>query len=381
MIFKTPNLSAREIEVVHKIDEIRGKLNYSLQTPARWTGFLRRNSMARAIQGSNTIEGINVTFEEAVAVVEGEEIDRNQETRLAMAGYQSALTYILRLAEDNNFTINEEFIRSLHYLIMSYDFKKRPGQWRLGPIFVRREPSGERVYEGPEADKVPGLMREFVEELQSKDSSVPVMVRAAMAHLNLVMIHPFSDGNGRMGRTVQTLVLTRDGILNPLFSSIEEYLGSRGNTEAYYSVLAEVGAGSWHPERDARPWIRFCLHAHLQQALTLDRRVREIARLWGDLESEIQRRGLHERMVTALYDAAIGFSVKSERYRLSADISGQVAARDLRTLVEHRLLVPIGEKKGRIYRASPTLFEIREKTREPRKPLPTDIFDGQLNLF
>ena len=60
-----------------------------------------------------------------------------------------------------------------------------------------------------------------------------------MAHLNLVMIHPFRDGNGRMARALATLVLTRSDIGEPEFSSIEEWLGA--NTEDYYSVLAHTG--------------------------------------------------------------------------------------------------------------------------------------------
>jgi len=85
-----------------------------------------------------------------------------------------------------------------------------------------------------------------------------------MAHLNLVMIHPFRDGNGRMARCLQSLVLARGGVLSPMFMSIEEYLGR--NTHNYYNVLAQVGGGSWQPERDTRPWIRFILTAHLRQA-------------------------------------------------------------------------------------------------------------------
>jgi Fic family protein len=381
MIFRTPKVDPKELEVIAKIDEIRKKLQNTLRTTYRWTGFLRRNMIAKNIQGSNTIEGYNVTFEEAVAVVEGEQIDANVETRLALEGYRKALTYIMRLSDDQDYTFNEELIRSLHYMMMSHNETKHPGQWRPGPIYVRREPSGERVYEGPDAVLIPSLMHEFVKSVQECDDTVPVVVRAAMAHLNLVMIHPFSDGNGRMGRTVQTFVLTKDGILSPPFSSIEEYLGSRSNTDSYYTVLADVGVGSWHPESDARPWVRFCLHAHLQQAVTIDRRVKEIARLWSDLESEIEHRGLHERVINALFDAAIGFAVRSERYSKTADVSGQVASRDLRSLVESGLLTAKGEKRGRIYFASPFLIALRDKTREIKKPLPSDIFKEQLNLF
>lgn len=145
--------------------------------------------------------------------------------------------------------------------MIKHDLRKNPGQWRPGDIYVRREESGEIVYQGPSSGEVPQLIDELLKDLRRDES--PLLVKAAMAHLNLVLIHPFSDGNGRMGRCLQTLVLARDRVLAPVFSSIEEFLGR--NTEAYYEILADVGAGSWHPERDARPWIRFCLRAHYIQ--------------------------------------------------------------------------------------------------------------------
>ncbi len=380
MIYRTPAVDAQELTVIGQIDATRDKLRYSLQNPTRWTGVLRRNQFAKAIQGSNTIEGYQVTYEDAVGIVEGERVETDIATQMAIEGYQRALTYILRLADDPSFSFDESLIKSLHYMMIEHDTEKHPGKWRNGPIYVRREPSGERVYEGPDASLVPSLMREFAEDTQRVESQAPVLVKAAMAHLNLVMIHPFSDGNGRMGRAIQTLVLTRDGILSPLFSSIEEYLGSRGNTEAYYSVLASVGQGQWNPGNDARPWVRFCLRAHLQQALTLDRRVKEIARLFSDLEAEIHKRNLNQRMIYALYDAAIGFRVRSERYRISADVSPQVAAKDLQLLVQQGLLIPKGEKRGRTYFASKELVEIRDNARELRKVVTQDLFGQQLDL-
>lgn len=295
-------------------------------------------------------------------------MDAAPEPWAAVVGYRNALTYVMQLSDDIHFTLNEELIRALHNLMLLHDPSKHPGRWRPGAIYVRREPSGEIVYEGPDAELVPGLMREFVESTSSKDPQAHVIVRAAMAHLNLVTIHPFSDGNGRMGRAIQTLVLARADILAPPFCSIEEWLGSRGNTHAYYDILGQVGAGHWHPERDARPWIRFCIGAHLQQALTVARRVKEADRLWGELEIELARRGLDERMMPVLYDAAIGIRVRSARYRLAAEVSSQVAARDLRTLVKEGLLEPKGEKRGRSYIAAEPLKEIYRRTREPRVP-------------
>ena len=161
MIFKTPTMEGPELEVISQIDEIRQRLRFALLTPTKWTGMLRRNQLAKAIQGSNTIEGYQVTYEEAVGVVEGEKIDTSTETRLAIEGYQRALTYVLRLSADPHYSFNESLIRSLHFMLLEHDLTKHPGQWRNGPIYVRREPSGERVYEGPDgARSVPRCRRD-----------------------------------------------------------------------------------------------------------------------------------------------------------------------------------------------------------------------------
>ena len=249
-------------------------------------------------------------------------------------------------------------------MMLSYDLTKNPGRWRPGSIFVRNEPSGQIVFEGPPAEAVPQLMAELTASLRL-GAEVPPMVRAAMAHLNLVMIHPFSDGNGRMGRALQTLILAREGILARQFCSIEEYLGR--NTQSYYDVLAEVGQGSWGPERDAVSWVRYCLKAHFYQASTFLRRTRELQKLWDALEVEIQGRRLPERVIFALADAAMGLRVRSSTYRAAVkEISAQIASRDLKLLVDERLLMPEGERRGRVYTASPIVKSIRERTRESR---------------
>jgi len=143
-------------------------------------------------------------------------------------------------------------------------------------------------------------------------------------------------------------------------------------------VLAQVGQGSWHPERDTRPWIEFCLTAHYRQAATLLQRTREIRALWDVLEVECRERGLPERMLYALSDAAQGLRVRNATYRPIADISEGLASRDLKALVEQGFLIPKGERRGRFYVASERLAELRAATRESRRvedpyeePLPT----------
>ncbi|MBY0495973.1 MAG: Fic family protein [Cyanobacteria bacterium] len=317
---------------------------------------------AKAIQGSNSIEGIHVTVDDAIAAVQNEEpLDADSEAWLAIKGYQSAMTYVLQLSDDPHFSFSRGLIRSLHFMMLEHELQKHPGKWRPGPVYVRNEQSGETVYEGPDESEVNDLMHELVESLNAK-TPAPIMVRAAMAHLNLVMIHPFSDGNGRMGRCVQTLVLAREQILAPAFCSIEEYLGK--NQQAYYDVLGEVGAGAWHPERDARPWIRFCLTAHYRQATRLVQWSRIYQRIWDQIETELVSRKLPERFLLALIDAAIGYRVRNPLYRKAAEVSELTASRDLKALVEEGLLIAKGERRGRYYLGSPILKEFYARAYE-----------------
>lgn len=241
-----------------------------------------------------------------------------------------------------------------------------PGRYRAGPIYVRDAASGEDRYEGAPAEESPGLVDELAEELNREEGRE--LVRGAMAHLNLIMIHPFADGNGRMSRVLQTLVLARRQILHPVFSSIEEYLGRE--TPAYYQVLQEVGGPVWDPARDARPWIRFVLTAHLRQAVILERRTREAAELWEALDEYRRTTGLDERTMDVLYDAAQDLPIRRADYVSFSGVSERVATNDLRRLTEAGALTAQGEKRGRRYVAGPRLRELRSRTRKPRPPLP-----------
>ena len=169
------------------------------------------------------------------------------------------------------------------------------------------------MYQGPDADEVPSLISELMTCLNDPVPQDQRPIQAGMAHLNLVMIHPFRDGNGRMARCLQSLVLARGGILNPVFISIKEYLGR--NTQRHYDILAEVGRGSWQPGNDARPWVRFIITAHLRQARTTLTRIRESERLWIDLEALARRHGFPDRVLPLLFDAATGFRIRNATYR------------------------------------------------------------------
>jgi len=369
MVFQTPRLSDEEHEVLALLADQRERLRDRMAEPRRWSGTLRRMAFARAVQGSNSIEGYNASLDDVVAAVEEEPtLGAEEETRQALAGYRDAMTYVLQVAGDDTLDVDEGLLKSLHFMMLKYDLTKNPGRWRPGPIFVHREATDEIVYEAPPNEEIPTLITEMLHRLEGDDD--PVLVKAAMAHLNLAMIHPFSDGNGRMARCLQTLVLARERMVAPVFSSIEEFLGR--NTEAYYQVLEDVGAGAWHPQRDARAWVRFCLRAHYLQAQTTMRRREEIERLWNASVKLTESHDLPERCAAGLMDAALGVRIRRKVYRSSTEaatgeeISDLTASRDLKAMVDSALLEAVGERRARYYLASHRLTQLREEIRRGR---------------
>jgi Fic family protein len=371
MLFEIPDLVDAELEVLGKIDDLRQSLALRTHEPRRWVGPIRRQMFARAIRGSNTIEGYTATADDVAAILDREDpLDASRETQLALEGYRDAMTYIIQIAQDTHFEYSTQLLKSLHFMMTGFDLDKSPGRWRPGVVDIRNDETGEIVYEGAPAEDVPGLMDELAAGLNGPPV-VDGVVGAAMAHLNLVMVHPFRDGNGRMARALQSLVLARDGVLSPVFMSIEEYLGR--NTKDYYRVLAEVGDGLWDPARDARPWIRFNLTAHLRQASTMASRIDEAERLWDGLEHLVAQSGVPERSIHALYDAEMGWRVRRSMYQsvlgqAHEAISDQAASRDLKALVDADLLIPRGEKRGRFYVGSASLMVLREHALRIRSP-------------
>jgi Fic family protein len=367
-IYEIPDVEAAELAALERIEDLQRQLRYRVAEPRRWVGSVRRVLSARAIQGSNSIEGYDVSIEDALAAVEGDEPSEAKERDwLAVLGYRRAMTYVLQLAGDPHFEYSSALIRSLHFMITEYSLDASPGLWRPGPIWVRNDATGEIVYEAPEQEAVPELIDELIDQLQAHDD-VPPMIRAAMAHLNLVMIHPFRDGNGRMARCLQTLALARDRILSPEWMSIEEYLGA--HTQAYYDILAKVGQGAWNPKLDARPWVRFCLKAHYIQAASVLGRIKESERIWVAVDELREKHDLPERVVSSLFDAVTGLRIRNSSHRKSVEsaelvkISKQTATNDLGAMVRAGLIRQQGEKRGAYYEAADTLLEVHARVKD-----------------
>ena len=365
-VFETPQVSNDQRALIDKIELSRGRLKFQLEQNAReWHGSLRRDMAARADRGSNSIEGYHASIDDAKAIAVGDATTAaSPNISTIYAGYQRAMRYVLQCGADPSFTYAAATIKAIHFMIMDGDQRTSPGQWRTSDIWVQ-DRDGNAVYQGPSPALVPALIDELIASLDDRtsapDEEPHTLVRAAMAHLNLVMIHPFRDGNGRASRALQTLVLLRDGVLGREFSSIEEQLGRE--TQDYYRALSTVGSDSWNPSGDASSWVTFALQAHLRQAQRTEDRFAASEMLWQNLATLVDAQSLHPRMTNALFDAITAGVVRNQSYRRSVEIldptgiTDATAGKDLGKLVAAGLLIKHGSKRGTSYTASVALMD------------------------
>ncbi|HVQ57328.1 MAG TPA: Fic family protein [Solirubrobacterales bacterium] len=311
-------------------------------------GGLRRAARAGSIEGSTSIEGFSVPADRAIELVrDGGLAEPRGESQMAVACYARAMDRVEALADDPSFRWLDRIILDLHFDACQFQRDKWPGRWRLGQIGVTGA-DGSLEFRGPEPERVPDLMAEVVEWLGDGDLEAHVAVRAAMAHLHVTSVHPFEDGNGRIARIVQSLVLAREGLVSAELASIEEYLAQ--HTSQYYAALRETQGGGYNPERDASRWVEFCLDAHLAQARRRLAQIESAATRWERLEEIVAQHGWPDRLVIALEQSLAGGTDRA-LYSREAGVSPASASADLRRLVDAGLLEVAG--KGRNTRYQP----------------------------
>lgn len=312
-------------------------------------GGLRRLARARTADTSVSIEGFSVRRTDALAIVNREQPPAaGEEAQQAVACYGRAMDHVAAMADDPGFVWSARVIQDLHFEACYFQPDTQPGRWRRGPVSVTGR-GGQLVYRAPEAEAVLGLMSELVRWLASGDLDVHPVVRAAMAHLHVVSIHPFRDGNGRLSRIVQSLVLAREGLLAPEFASIEEYLGE--HTSAYYDALQEAHGAAYDPRRSATAWVHFCLEAHLEQAKRRLEEIAQIAKRWAACERVVAERHWPERLVTALEHSLTG-GLDRSAYIAETGVSTMTANLDFRRLQDAGLIRQEG--RGRVTRYVPS---------------------------
>jgi Fic family protein len=353
MLFATPSITKMLDRRLAEFDELRSQLGDRAGSAGRWLGSLRRQWRAASAESSIEIEGFRVPEDERVAVAAGETVpEPSDEDRMALSCYGRAMDHVGVMSDDPVFRWVDRAILDLHFDACYFQKDRDPGQYRRTGIEVTGPGGGPPAYVGPPAHDVPKLMGELVRWLQRGDPDAHVAVRAAMAHLHVVSVHPFRDGNGRIARIVQSLVLAREGLLAPEFVSIEEYLGR--NTQAYSDVLQKVQGGSYQPERDATAWVEFCVRAHIEQAGRRLDQLAEAGARWAALEELVDARGWPDRLVIALEQSLFG-AVDRATYTREAGVAAPTASIDLRRLVDAGLVIQEGRGRSTRYVASDEL--------------------------
>jgi len=147
MVFAIPTLQPNDVAVLGLIQSLRQFMASSVSANrTRWTDMLRRTTLARSVRASNSIEGYDASLADTAAIIDDDAPGSiAAETVAALTGYRNAMTYIVSLAADPHTVIDESLIRSLHFMMISYDMSKLPGRWRTGPVYVTREEDNEQV--------------------------------------------------------------------------------------------------------------------------------------------------------------------------------------------------------------------------------------------
>lgn len=219
---------------------------------------LRIRAHIRSTHYSTRIEGNRLTLKETEQVIQqgrlfpGRERDVREVER-----YYLALQQVEKWVEGKQ-KITETRIRKLHALLFS-GRRAKPTPYRDGQNVIRTS-SGEIVYMPPEAEDVPGLMKEMVDWIHQSAPDFPVPVIAGMAHYQFVTIHPFYDGNGRAARTLTTWILHQGGYDLGKFYSLEEFYTEDLN--GYYDALVTHPHHNYYfgrNEADITPWLEYFL--------------------------------------------------------------------------------------------------------------------------
>ena len=216
------------------------------------------------------------------------------------------------------------------------------GDWRRGtePMQVVSGPIGkEKVhYEAPPANTVDGEVERFLAWFRSSKDRTDGIVRAAVAHLWFVTIHPFQDGNGRIGRAIADMALAQDE--NKDFRLYSMSAQIRTEQDNYYDLLERTQKGSG----DITEWIIWffdCLKRAVQSSESEIRKVMDKARLWENiahLDLNERQRKIVNRLLEAGPDGFEG-GMTNRKYRGITKTTRETAKRDIGDLVTKGIMV------------------------------------------
>lgn len=220
------------------------------------------------------------------------------------------------------------------------------GQWRDGPIEVVSSPfNKQRVhFAGPEALRLKEEMEKFLHWFE-EDSKIDPIAKAGIAHLYFVTIHPFDDGNGRIGRAVADLALARADGADQRFYSMSAQI--KHDRKDYYIMLEQAQRGTL----DITNWLEWfskCLVRSIQWAKQALHAVIKKAQVRRKME-KLDLNDRQQKVMLKFLDGGFGDVLTASKYKSSAKCSADSANRDLSKLAESGILERSGQGKSTSY--------------------------------
>lgn len=317
----------------------------------------QQDAMVRTIHHGTHIEGNELDLVQAEKVLMGQNIVARTRDIQEVINYRRAMEEISReqraeppeasLAKGGDIgQITEEFIKKIHAITVDRILDPSAcGEYRATQVVVRNSETGNVSFRPPPAIEIPYQMNEFLHWTAGleKDAMHPVL-KAGIVHYELVRIHPFLDGNGRVARVLSTLVLFQEGYDIRHFFSIEEYFDT--NARDYYKALQSVDEEGG----DLTAWLSYFTKG---LAIELSKVKEKVQRLSIDIKLK-DRLGqqiiLTERQIKIIeYMQKIGFLQNQAFQTLFPMISEDTILRELQDLVKSGIIKKEGVTKGAKY--------------------------------
>lgn len=300
---------------------------------------------------SSKIEGTQATFEEVLmfdAQDEKSEKSEKEKDYREIFNYRSAIKYGKNILEKK--PLAENVIKGLHKILLNSvrGRNKAPGQIRKSQVFVG--PYGATINEAtfvpPEPQHIPELFSNLEKYIHSEDVIDP-LVQIAIVHYQFEAIHPFMDGNGRVGRLLVPLFLYEKKVTAYPNIYISEFLEE--HRDIYYELLRNVSE-----KEDWIPWIKFFLDAVFEQTKITLERVVKIEKLYKDLKERMPE--INSIYANSFLDAIFikpTFTVKSIK-KISRISNNQTLYSVIEKFVDSKIITDITPRKARnkIYRFS-----------------------------
>ena len=207
-------------------------------------------------------------------------------------------------------------------------------------------------YQAPDSAKVPSQMMQLIEWFNTSQGQTDGLVRAAIAHLWFEAVHPFEDGNGRVGRALSEMALAQDLNTNQRLWSLSQQMWL--DRKGYY---AQLQAATGQASMDVTPWVQWfvgCVHKAADATWEHMQSATQKTRFWATLREQYpQLTPTQTKAINKLYDASPeGFinGISTEKYVNLCRVSRATAYRELTALCEMGLLVQTGVGRGTKYK-------------------------------